>query len=61
MTRFWPSMKKMHAQTEDNRGFMNLVWTQIYSIIKGSQYSHTYPDNAIPKCIYLRENKDIYE
>jgi len=40
---------------------MNIVWTQIYSIIKGSQYSHIYPDNALPKCIYMRENREMYD
>ncbi|CAD8060869.1 unnamed protein product [Paramecium primaurelia] len=50
---FWMTVRKNNFNLEEEISFCNFVWCQIYSIIKGSQFSHTYPNRYLPEQVYL--------
>ncbi|CAK57389.1 unnamed protein product (macronuclear) [Paramecium tetraurelia] len=57
LKRFWPTIKKPNQKYGcDERSFPTLIWTQVYSYIKGSQFSYSYPMKYLPKAIYAEFN-----
>ncbi|CAD8101190.1 unnamed protein product [Paramecium primaurelia] len=57
LKRFWPTIKKPNQKYGcDERSFPTLIWTQVYSYIKGSQFSYSYPMKYLPKAIYAELN-----
>ncbi|CAD8087088.1 unnamed protein product [Paramecium sonneborni] len=50
---FWITIRKQNFNLEEEISFCNFLWSQIYSIIKGSQFSHTYPNRYLPEQVYL--------
>ncbi|CAK63357.1 unnamed protein product (macronuclear) [Paramecium tetraurelia] len=49
---FWPQVCGRGRNNFDNTALPSLIWTQIYSYIKGSQYSYAYPNRCLPFQLY---------
>ncbi|CAD8122830.1 unnamed protein product [Paramecium sonneborni] len=55
--RFWPNMKKRSQRLGcDEISLPTLIWTLIYSHIKGSQFSYHYPNQYLPKSVFIQQN-----
>ncbi|CAD8177655.1 unnamed protein product [Paramecium octaurelia] len=50
--QFWPQVCGRGGNNFDNTALPSLIWTQIYSYIKGSQYSYAYPNRCLPFQVY---------
>ncbi|KAM3142568.1 hypothetical protein pb186bvf_005227 [Paramecium bursaria] len=62
LERFWPTLFYSHKKKNIKRQFSKispaLLWTHIYSYIKGSRDSHIYQQQYLPLAKYLQIFKD---
>lgn len=49
---FWPTVRHRHFSARNITP--HLVWTEIYSTIKGGASSHLYPGLNLPEQVYIR-------
>ncbi|CAD8100117.1 unnamed protein product [Paramecium sonneborni] len=50
--QFWPQEARKVRHNFYDIALPSLIWTQIYSYIKGSQYSYMYPNRYLPFQLY---------
>ena len=56
---YWPTIQKQYYHNKHITA--HLVWTEIYSTIKGSAYSHQYPQyRSLPKNNYILGSSNIF-
>ncbi|KAM3130707.1 hypothetical protein pb186bvf_017215 [Paramecium bursaria] len=69
-TIFWPTIQNQLKKQQNNESYKNLIWTQIYSYIKGSEFSHQYLDQGLPFQVFynnfnqmltLQQAQEIYD
>lgn len=53
MQNFWPTLTNRSYKTDINGITPHLLWTQIYSHLKGSAHSHRYGGKYVPKSVYI--------
>ena len=52
LVHFWPRMVKKYYSSRNITP--HLVWTEIYSTIKGSSEAHQYPGQYLPEHAYIQ-------
>lgn len=57
-THFWPHVNRRFYSSRNITP--QLVWTEIYSTIKGSASSHMYPGQYMPEKVYLAESQNVF-
>ncbi len=57
-THFWPNVYKNFYSCRNITP--QLVWTEIYSTIKGSAEAHIYPGQYMPEKVYLSSSQNVF-
>lgn len=55
---FWPHIKKRYYT--DKNISAHMIWTEIYSTIKGGATSHFYPGGYLPEKIYIEKCQNMF-
>jgi len=55
---FWPQIKKRYYTAKNISAHM--IWTEIYSSIKGSANAHLYPASYVPEKVYLEKCSNVF-
>lgn len=58
VTHFWPNVQKKYYCTRNITP--HLIWTEIYSTIKGSASSHLYPGQYMSQNVYLNSSTNTF-
>lgn len=57
-TYFWPTVQHKHYSARNITS--HLVWTEIFSTIKGSASAHLYPGLYLPEKVYMSESTNTF-
>ena len=57
-TYFWPNVRHKHYSAKNITP--HLVWTEIYSTIKGSASAHLYPGLYLPEKVYIASSSNAF-
>jgi len=58
LTHFWPNVNRRFYSSRNITP--QLVWTEIYSTIKGSASAHTYAGQYMPEKVYINESQNVF-